>query len=160
MFDSILTALEPRLTEALAGLLVLLFGVVASMVKRAFAGVPDLIRRHLGAQAEKIWREALHRALTSGVLSTDGITDETARLDAILNYAHRSSPDASAALGASPDVLRQLAKAKLREVGATPVRPGILFNVDKGPLFDATGAITTALSAYEPPMSPGGGAKE
>ena len=117
MFDTILTALEPRLTEALAGLLVLLFGVVASMVKRAFASVPDLLRQHLGAQAEKIWREALHRALTSGVLATAGVSDEGARIDGILDYAWRSSPDALAALAAGkPDVLRDLARAKIREV--------------------------------------------
>ena len=117
MFDSLLTALEPRLTEALAGLLVLLFGVVASMVKRAFAGVPDLIRQHLGAQAEKIWRDALHRALTSGVLHTANIVDEDERVDGILDYAFRSSPHSIARLGPSPDVLRDLAKAKIREVG-------------------------------------------
>jgi hypothetical protein len=156
MIDSLLTALEPRLTEALAGLLVILFGVVASMVRRAFEGVPGLIRQHLGAQAEKIWREALHRALASGVLSTDGISDEAARLDAILNYAHRSSPDAIAALGASPDVMRQLAKAKLREIGphslsVVPADP------DQGSLFDAP--IATTLPAYDAPLSPGSGAK-
>jgi hypothetical protein len=117
MFDSLLTALEPRLTEALAGLLVLLFGIMASMVKRAFAGVPDLIRQHLGVQAEKIWREAMHRALTSGVLATEGIAEEDARIEGILDYAFRSSPESIARLGPSPDVLRDLARAKLREVG-------------------------------------------
>ena len=65
--DDLLTTLEPRITELVALAMIGLAGLITRWVARAFAGLPDLIRKYFGLQAERIWREALHQTLKSGV---------------------------------------------------------------------------------------------
>lgn len=117
MFDQILTAIEPHLTEVLTGIMVWLLGLFVVAVRKLGRILTDAIGEYLGLEAQRIWRETLHRALQSGVLATAGIDDEEERIDGVLDYAWRSSPEAIRSLGPTSDVLRDLAKAKIREVG-------------------------------------------
>lgn len=122
MFDTLLKALEPHLTEILSGILIWLFGLLVLAVRQLSRKATEMIGRHLGLEAERIWRETLHRALQSGVLATEGESDEPLRIEKVIGYALRSSPDAIAGLNPREDVLRDLARAKIREVG-TSARP-------------------------------------
>lgn len=116
MFDTLLKALEPHLTEILSGILIWLFGLFVIAVRQLSRKATDMIGRHLGLEAERIWQGTLHRALQSGVLSTDEVADEQLRIEKIIRYALRSSPDAIRELDPPDDLLRDLARAKIREV--------------------------------------------
>lgn len=116
MFDTLLTAIEPHLTEILTGILIWLFGLFVMAIRSLGRLVTEMIGHHLGLQAQRIWRETLHRALQSGVLATSHVADQEERIDDILRYAWRSSPDALRSLAPDGQVLRDLARAKLREV--------------------------------------------
>jgi hypothetical protein len=118
MFDQLLTAIAPHLTEILTGIMVWLLSLFVLAVRRIGRAVTEAIGEHLGLQAQRIWQDTLHRALKSGVLATDGMEDEEERIDEIVHYALRSSPEHIGALAPKDDVLRALAKAKIREVGA------------------------------------------
>lgn len=104
MFDTILTALGPHLAELLGFALLALFGLIA-----------QALRRTLGLQAEAIWRDALHSALESGAMRADTALTAQA-VEQAVDYARRSVPDAIRNLGATDDVLRDLAGAKVRKV--------------------------------------------
>jgi len=119
MIDTLLKALEPHLTEILSGILIWLFGLFVIAVRQLSRKATDMIGRHLGLEAERIWRETLHRALQSGVLATEGVTDDQVRVEKVIHYAMRSSPDAIEGLKPPEDVLRDLARAKIREVGTS-----------------------------------------
>ena len=103
MFDTLLAALQPYLAETLALIFTGLLGIITAAV-----------RKYLGLQAEAILRDALHRALTTGVTQATSSAPDTIAEQAV-EYARRSVPDAIKRLGASPDVLIDLARAKIRE---------------------------------------------
>jgi hypothetical protein len=125
MLDQLLTAIEPHLTEILTGIMVWLLSLFVLAVRRVGRALTEAIGEHFGLQAQRIWQDTLHRALRSGVLATDGnVADEEERIDEIIDYAWRSSPEHISALGPTEDVLRALAKAKIREVGAELARAG------------------------------------
>lgn len=117
MIDHLLTALAPHLTEILTAILIGIFGLIAAAVRRMIDGIGPRIGQLLGLQAERIWREALHSALESGaermLLST---LDTDARVEAVVDYARRSVPEAIANLSPGPGVLADLARAKLAAI--------------------------------------------
>jgi hypothetical protein len=120
MIDTLLMALEPHLIEILSGILIWLFGLFVVAVRQLSRKATEMIGRHLGLEAERIWRETLHRALQSGVLATEGVADEQLRIEQVIRYALRSSPDAIRELDPPDDLLRDLARAKIREVEGSP----------------------------------------
>lgn len=102
----ILMALAPFITEALVALFVLIG-----------ARVGQTVRKYLGVQAEKIMRDALHQAIETGL--------KQGRLDAGLQqiatekaveYARRSVPDAIAGLGATQNILLNIAQSKFEDL--------------------------------------------
>lgn len=106
MFTNILAALAPYLLELIAAALTPL---IAWLALRA--------HRHFGIEIEARDREALHSALMSGIRWALGRNlSGQAAVSAAVDYAARSVPDALGRLHPSPDVLHDLASAKLREV--------------------------------------------
>ncbi|WP_444667165.1 hypothetical protein [Cereibacter changlensis] len=102
--DTLLTTVTPLLTDALS---VAILGLLAMLQLG--------IRRSLGLQAEKIWREALHSAVTTGASTVEANDLETAASQ-VVSYAKRSVPGAIAGLKAADDVLFDLARSKLRQM--------------------------------------------
>lgn len=73
-------------------------------------------KRRWGIDIEARHREALHSALMSGVRAAlDRGLSGRAAIDAALDHAGQSVPDAISALNPTVDVLASIAKAKLRE---------------------------------------------
>lgn len=113
MFENVLAAIAPLLsllapfiTEALVALLVLIG-----------ARVGQVVRKYLGVQAEKIMRDALHQAIETGL--------KQGRLDAglkhvaaekAIEYARTSVPEAIAGLGATQNVLLNIAQSKFEDL--------------------------------------------
>jgi hypothetical protein len=111
MFDTILTTFEPHIV-----------GLVSLVLTTIFALVGRALMRVLGLQAERIWREALHSAIDSGALQVDATGAGGSLEDLVpqvVDYARRSVPDAIEALGARPDVLVGLARAKIQKLRGT-----------------------------------------
>ncbi|MGR3593118.1 MAG: hypothetical protein ACU0B9_07385 [Limimaricola soesokkakensis] len=106
MIADILEALTPLLIDLFALLLTIVIG---------WLGVQA--NRYLGVQVEARHREALHKALMSGVMRAAELGwDRDAIADEALAYARQSVPDAIRALDAPDSVLRQLAEAKIRQL--------------------------------------------
>ncbi|PTE20240.1 hypothetical protein C5F48_18560 [Cereibacter changlensis JA139] len=107
--DTLLTTVTPLLTDALS---VAILGLLAMLQLG--------IRRSLGLEAEKIWREALHSAVTTGASTVEAKAGEANDLETaaaqVVSYAKRSVPGAIAGLKAADDVLFDLARSKLRQM--------------------------------------------
>lgn len=85
-----------------------------------------------GIEVEAKHREALHWALFTGAqLALERRLTGKAALDLILAYARRSVPDAIINLQPAPEVLTDLAKAKLEQVAAEKVKEASSAAVDK-----------------------------
>ncbi|MBT0778074.1 hypothetical protein KF941_01245 [Paracoccus sp. pheM1] len=85
-----------------------------------------------GIEVEAKHREALHWALFTGAqLALERRLTGKAALDLILAYARRSVPDAIINLQPTPEVLTDLAKAKLEQVAAEKVKEASSAAVDK-----------------------------
>ncbi len=97
MLDQVLTIIQPAIVE-----------ILAAIIAAAFAMASLAIRRYAGAKAESAWRDAVHRAMQSGVSVSDGQTAAEIAKDAV-EYVKRSVPGALSSLGAKPDVLADLA---------------------------------------------------
>lgn len=108
--------LQPLIDMALAEAVVLVAGVLASLAIAAWARVQVWARRNLGLEFEALNRAALDQAIDTGiklVLNRKLTSDQ--KIDAIVNYVQRSTPDAIAALRAPIEVLRQKAQARLED---------------------------------------------
>lgn len=106
MLDPIIGALAPFITEALVAIVTVIFATVATGV-----------RKYLGAQAEKIMRDALHQAIETGLKQgklVDGLEGKAA--EAAIAYAKRSVPDAIRNLGATEAVLFNIARSKFADL--------------------------------------------
>lgn len=121
--QSIITAASPHILELLG---VLLTGIIGWAAAAA--------RRKWGIEIEARYREALHSALMTGAqLAMKNELTGKAAIDLVLRYIKQSVPDAIGSLKPSPDVLTDLAKAKLEQVAQAKVK-------------EATGAAVDALS--------------
>lgn len=121
--QSIITAASPHILELLG---VLLTGIIGWAAAAA--------RRKWGIEIEARYREALHSALLTGAqLAMKHELTGKAAIDLVLRYIKQSVPDAIGSLKPSPDVLTDLAKAKLEQVAQAKVK-------------EATGAAVDALS--------------
>lgn len=121
--QSIITAASPHILELLG---VLLTGIIGWAAAAA--------RRKWGIEIEARYREALHSALMTGAqLAMKHELTGKAAIDLVLRYIKQSVPDAIGNLKPSPDVLTDLAKAKLEQVAQAKVK-------------EATGAAVDALS--------------
>ena len=121
--QSIITAASPHILELLG---VLLTGIIGWAAATA--------RRKWGIEIEARYREALHSALMTGAqLAMKHELTGKAAIDLVLRYIKQSVPDAIGNLKPSPDVLTDLAKAKLEQVAQAKVK-------------EATGAAVDALS--------------
>lgn len=121
--QSIITAASPHILELLG---VLLTGIIGWAAAAA--------RRKWGIEIEARYREALHSALMTGAqLAMKHELTGKAAIDLVLRYIQQSVPDAIGSLKPSPDVLTDLAKAKIEQVAQAKVK-------------EATGAAVDALS--------------
>ena len=103
MFDSLIAPFAPFIAEGLATLLTLIFGWVAVAV-----------RRYFGLQAEAIMRDALHRAIETGLKQAPLLKmSEEDAVNVAVDYARRSVPDAIIGLRATQTVLKQIAMSKV-----------------------------------------------
>lgn len=99
-------ALAPHILELLAGALSALIGWAAMAAKRKWG--LDIESRH---------REALHSALMTGArMALDRAISPQGAADLAVGYAEASVPDAIKALRPTPEVLINLARAKVAEV--------------------------------------------
>lgn len=111
------------LTAVSADLLPTILQLIGVVLAALLARAANTAQARWGIEIEARHREALHSALMSGITSalSKGLTGQAA-VDAALSYTLRSVPDAMAALDPSPDVLANLATAKLREAqAASPI---------------------------------------
>lgn len=107
-----MTAITPGLIEIIG---VLLTGIVAWVAAKA--------REKWGIDIEARHREALHWALFSGAqLAMANELTGKAALELVLHYVNQSVPDAIASLNPAPDVIVDLAKAKLEQAAAEKAR--------------------------------------
>lgn len=121
--QSIITAASPHILELLGVLLTGIIGWAAAAVRKKW-----------GIEIEARYREALHSALMTGAqLAMKHELTGKAAIDLVLRYIKQSVPDAIGNLKPSPDVLTDLAKAKLEQVAQAKVK-------------EATGAAVDALS--------------
>lgn len=126
-------ALDTFITAATPGLLEILGLVLTGIIGWAAAAA----RKKWGIEIEAKHREALHWALFTGAqLALKHELTGKAAIDLVLRYIKQSVPDAIGNLGASPEVLTDLAKAKLEEVAAAKI---------KGVTDGAVDALTEAL---------------
>jgi hypothetical protein len=102
--DQIFSILEPTIME-FAGL------AITALVTMLTIS----IRRYLGVKAEAEFREALHRALTTGAAASQGTTIADIAQDAI-KHAQNSVPDKLKQLNPTAEVLTNIAVAKAIEV--------------------------------------------
>lgn len=112
--DALITAGEP--------LIVLVLGFVFTACINAAA---LSVRRFFGAKAEEIMRSALHSAIETGLKQPlpQRVFSSEAVIEAAVEYAKRSVPDAIKALGATETVLRALALSKASQLTKTTVLP-------------------------------------
>ena len=109
---AILNALAPHIVELIGAVLTLLIGLIAARISR-----------WTGIQIEARHREALHSALMTGVrVALDRGLPRQQAVDLAVGYARSSVPDAMRRLAPAPEVLNNLARAKLAEV-RPEVRP-------------------------------------
>lgn len=121
--QSIITAASPHILELLG---VLLTGIIGWAAAAA--------RRKWGIEIEARYREALHSALMTGAqLAMKHELTGKAAINLVLRYIKQSVPDAIGNLKPSPDVLTDLAKAKIEQVAQAKVK-------------EATGAAVDALN--------------
>ena len=121
--QSIITAASPHILELLG---VLLTGIIGWAAAAA--------RKKWGIEIEARYREALHSALLTGAqLAMKHELTGKAAIDLVLRYIKQSVPDAIGGLKPTPEVLTDLAKAKLEQVAQAKVK-------------EATGAAVDALS--------------
>ena len=121
--QSIITAASPHILELLGVLLTGIIGWAAAAVRKKW-----------GIEIEARYREALHSALLTGAqLAMKNELTGKAAIDLVLRYIKQSVPDAIGSLKPSPDVLTDLAKAKLEQVAQAKAK-------------EATGAAVDALS--------------
>ncbi len=112
VLDVLTTAAAPHLLE-LIGLAIT--AIIGWGVRQA--------SKRWGIEVEAKHREALHWALFTGAqLALERRLTGKAALDLILAYARRSVPDAIINLQPAPEVLTDLAKAKLEQVAAEKVK--------------------------------------
>ncbi len=111
--QTIIDQLSPILVNALATLI----GPALTWAAARFAGAQEAIKAKTGLDAEAIMREALHRAMDSGVgLATARSATGPDAVSTVVNHVLASVPGAVAGLGASDGVLANLARAKLAQV--------------------------------------------
>ena len=104
--QSIITAASPHILELLGVLLTGIIGWAAAAVRKKW-----------GIEIEARYREALHSALLTGAqLAMKNELTGKAAIDLVLRYIKQSVPDAIGSLKPSPDVLTDLAKAKIEQV--------------------------------------------
>ncbi len=104
--QSIITAASPHILELLGVLLTGIIGWAAAVARRKW-----------GIDIEARYRDALHSALLTGAqLALKHELTGKAAVDLILRYVVSSVPDAIKGLGASHEVMTDLAKAKLEQV--------------------------------------------
>ncbi len=111
------------LTAVSADLLPVILQLIGVVLAALIARAANTARARWGIEIEARHREALHSALMSGITSalSKGLAPRAA-VDAAVSYTFRSVPDAIAALDPSPDVLSNLAEAKLRQaLAASPI---------------------------------------
>ena len=121
--QSIITAASPHILELLGVLLTGIIGWAAAAVRKKW-----------GIEIEARHREAMHSALMTGAqLAMKHELTGKAAIDLVLRYIQQSVPDAIGSLKPSPDVLTDLAKAKIEQVAQAKVK-------------EATGAAVDALS--------------
>lgn len=124
-------------------------GAIDTFIAAASPGIIDLIglaltgiigwaaaaaRRKWGIEIEARYREALHSALMTGAqLAMKNELTGKAAIDLVLRYIKQSVPDAIGSLKPSPDVLTDLAKAKIEQVAQAKAK-------------EAAGAAVDALS--------------
>ena len=127
--QSIITAASPHILELLG---VLLTGIIGWAAAAA--------RRKWGIEIEARHREAMHSALLTGAqLALKNELTGKAAVDLILRYVVSSVPDAIKGLGASHEVMTDLAKAKIEQVAQTKAKEAA------GAAVDAlTGALRKA----------------
>ncbi len=112
VLDVLTTAAAPHLLE-LIGLAIT--AIIGWGVRQA--------SKRWGIEVEAKHREALHWAIFTGAqLALERRLTGKAALDLILAYARRSVPDAIVNLQPTPEVLTDLAKAKLEQVAAEKVK--------------------------------------
>lgn len=127
--QSIITAASPHILELLG---VLLTGVIGWAAAAA--------RKKWGIDIEARYREALHSALLTGaqLALKHELTGKEA-VNLILRYVVSSVPDAIKGLGASHEIMTDLAKAKLEQVAQAKAKEAA------GAAVDAlTGALRKA----------------
>ncbi|WP_323009510.1 hypothetical protein [Paracoccus sp. (in: a-proteobacteria)] len=119
--QSIISAAMPHLLELLGLALTGIIGWAASKARQKW-----------GIEIEARYREALHSALMTGALLAlkHELTGQAA-IDLILRYIRQSVPDAIIGLDARPDVLTELAKAKLEQVAAEKVKGAVGVDPDR-----------------------------
>lgn len=104
--QSIITAASPHILELLGVLLTGIIGWAAAAVRKKW-----------GIEIEARHREAMHSALLTGAqLAMKNELTGKAAIDLVLRYIKQSVPDAIGSLKPSPDVLTDLAKAKIEQV--------------------------------------------
>lgn len=93
-----------------------LLDIAGIAVAAALIRVSLIAKQRWGIEVEARHREALHSALMSGVRAAlaGGLTGQ-AVVDAAIQHAARSVPDAIGRLGPTAAVLTSIAEAKLRE---------------------------------------------
>lgn len=105
IINSVAVALAPHVLELIAGLLSAMIGWAAVEAKRKWG--LDIEARH---------REALHSALMNGArMALDRAISQQGAADLAIGYAEASVPDAIRALRPSPEVMVNLARAKVAE---------------------------------------------
>jgi hypothetical protein len=103
-----LKPLTDALAPVVAELAVALIGIILAT---ALASV----RRYFGLKAEALMREALNKAILTGVKQAKGGTLDAITAQAV-EYAKKSSPGAIKGLKARPDVLVDKARAAANEL--------------------------------------------
>ncbi|QRZ12682.1 hypothetical protein JWJ88_08675 [Paracoccus methylovorus] len=119
--QAIIDAAMPHFLELLGLALTGIIGWAASKARQKW-----------GIEIEARYREALHSALMTGaLLAVKHELTGRAAIDLILRYIRHSVPDAIMGLDARPDVLTDLAKAKLEQAAAEKARDVTSVAVDK-----------------------------
>jgi hypothetical protein len=109
LINEMMKALEPVINDVLAPLLVALLGTLGAMLLTS-------VRRYFGLKAEQLMREALNRALETGVKQSTTSIEAKIQEQAVA-YAKRSVPDAIKGLQARDSVMMDKAKAIIKGQG-------------------------------------------
>ncbi|WP_313349198.1 hypothetical protein [Paracoccus sp. (in: a-proteobacteria)] len=119
--QAIIDAAMPHFLELLGLALTGIIGWAASKARQKW-----------GIEIEARHREALQSALLNGArLALKHELTGRAAIDLILRYIRQSVPDAIIGLDSRPDVLTDLAKAKLEQVAAERIKDATGMAVDK-----------------------------